>query len=336
MSTLPFYCDGMPSFLKEIADTAVMRRLRNVGMNCGVEYTRFPLFRKIAPYSRYDHSLGTGMITWRFTGDRAASAAALLHDVATPVFAHTVDFMNGDHERQESTETRTASVIAGSRELGAILDKYGLTAYDVSDYHRYPVADNDTPKLAADRLEYTLGNMVNFGFADVREAARLYGDLTVGKNEYGEPELMFHTPETAESFTLLAMKCARVYVSPEDRYAMQRLSELLKTAVERGVIALSDLETDEPAVIRKLTADETTGAEWENYRRLSCMADPAEYPENARVIPAKKRRIDPFVKDRGRVSALSGAFRKEMDAFMDEDLLSPVCGIQMTDAGCSG
>ena len=328
MSTLPFYCNDTPAFIREIADTAVMRRLKNVGMNCGVEYTRFPLFRHIGAYSRYDHSIGAGLITWRFTGDRAASAAALLHDVATPVFAHTVDFLNGDLERQESTETRTAAVIASSRELAAVLEKYGLNAGDVDDYHRYPVADNDTPKLAADRLEYTLGNIVNFGFAGVNEAARLYADLTAGKNEHGETELMFRTPETAETFALLAMKCSRVYVSPEDRYAMQRLSELLKMAVDRGVIAPDDLETDEPAVIGRLMSDEMTKAGWEQYRSLSHMTDPASYPELARVIPAKKRRIDPFVRDRGRVSMLSESFRNEMNAFMEEDLLLPVCGIQ--------
>lgn len=49
-----------------------------------------------------------------------------------------VDFLNGDHMRQESTESRTRMMIASSPELMALLDKSGLTLDDVDDYHRYP------------------------------------------------------------------------------------------------------------------------------------------------------------------------------------------------------
>lgn len=49
-------------------------------------------------------------------------------------------------------------MIASSPELMALLDKSGLTLDDVDDYHRYPIADNDSPRLSADHSEYTLGN----------------------------------------------------------------------------------------------------------------------------------------------------------------------------------
>ena len=110
-----------------------MQRLRQVGMNCGCEYTAFPRFAGWPPYSRFDHSVGVGLIVWHFTGDLRQSAAGLLHDVATPVFAHTVDFLNGDHLRQESTEARTAELIAASPELRALLARHGLAPEDVSD-----------------------------------------------------------------------------------------------------------------------------------------------------------------------------------------------------------
>lgn len=92
-------------------------RLRDVGMNCGCEYTAFPRFVKIGPYSRYDHSLGVALIVWHFTKRKEQTLAGLFHDLATPVFAHVVDFLNGDHLRQESTEAGTRECIAGSPEL---------------------------------------------------------------------------------------------------------------------------------------------------------------------------------------------------------------------------
>ena len=91
------YHDEMPAFLLKCAETAVVGRLRGVGMNCGCEYTSFPRFRGLRPYSRFDHSMGVALIVWHFTGDRAQALAGLLHDVATPVFAHVVDFMRGDY-----------------------------------------------------------------------------------------------------------------------------------------------------------------------------------------------------------------------------------------------
>lgn len=327
MTMFSFYHEDIPQFLADIAAAPHVQRLRNVGMNCGCEYTGFSQFTKISAYSRFDHSVGAGLITWHFTGDRAAAAAALLHDIATPVFAHTVDFLNGDYLLQESTELHTADVICSSPELMKILHKNGLTVKEVGDYHQYPVADNDSPKLSADRLEYSLGNMVNYGFADASSAGQMYADLRVAENETGEDELCFQNFRIAEKFALAALKCSRVYASDEDRYAMQLLSELLAEAFSRGVLARTDLQTTEPEVIQKLKADRYMCEKWGSFRALCRMADPENYPERSRVIPAKKRRIDPFVIGLGRVSALSGEFAAELEDFSKEDFLIPICGI---------
>ena len=163
----PIYHPRIPPLLRHLATTAPVERLRQVGMNCGCEYTDFPRFRGLAPYSRFRHSVGVGLIVWHFTHDNAQAAAGLLHDVSTPVFAHVVDFLNGDHLTQTSTESGTAALIAGDPGIRRVLAAHGLTPAMVADYHRYPIADNDSPRLSADRLEYTLGNAVNYGFITV-------------------------------------------------------------------------------------------------------------------------------------------------------------------------
>ena len=80
------YHPEIPEFLRRLAETPPMARLRQVGMNCGCEYTAFPQFSGWAPYSRFDHSLGVALIVWHFTGDVRQSAAGLLHDAAPPAF----------------------------------------------------------------------------------------------------------------------------------------------------------------------------------------------------------------------------------------------------------
>ena len=223
------YASSLPPVILAMADTPAMQRLSRVGMHCGCEYTAYPIYRDaLAPYSRYTHSLGTAAIVWHFTHDLKQSVAGLLHDIATPAFAHTVDFLNGDHLRQESTESRTRAMIASSPELMALLTQSNLTLDDVDDYHRYPIADNDSPRLSADRLEYTLGNAHLIFHCPQEALKRIFDDLFVDKNEDGEDELCFKHAETADAFTQLSLRQSKWFVSYDDRFSMQALWPLMR------------------------------------------------------------------------------------------------------------
>ena len=317
MDLWPVYHDTLPPLLAELMDAPALRRLDRVGMNCGCEYTDFPRFRDLAPYSRFRHSVGVALIVWHFTGDPAAAVAGLLHDAATPVFAHVVDFLRGDYLTQEATEDGTEELIVRSGEIRQVMDRYGIPVGDVVDYHRYPVADNDAPRLSADRLEYTMGNLVNFRLADPGRIRELYADLTVASNEEGAPELAFRSGEAALSFARGALACSEIYVSREDRYAMQML---LRDALRAGVLSEGDLMTTEPEVIRKLRADELFSRRWIRFCSLREMTV-REVPgpeEGWRQISAKKRHIDPFVAGKGRVSGLYPAFGEALRAFLSQ------------------
>ena len=321
------YHDRLPGFLAELCRAPEMQRLRDVGMNCGCEYTSFPLFRDLGRYTRYDHSLSAALIVWHFTGDMAQAVAALFHDIATPVFAHVIDFMRGDHLMQQVTEEGTEAMLRGSGQIMAGLDALGLSLDEVSDYHRYPVADNDTPRLSADRLEYTLGNLENYGFQSPDVLKRCYDDLRVTASEDGAPELAFGDEAVALSFAMDALRCSRVYVSGPDRYAMQILSELTADAIKKGVLSPDDLYGTEAAVIAKFLADDGTRRRWLRYRALHEMVtDPPLAPEqDRRVVPAKRRYIDPLVEGRGRLSALSPAFAHAVAAFLSQDQGRWIC-----------
>ncbi len=316
---LDLYHPGIPSFLTELAAAPAMERLKRVGMNCGCEYTAFPRFANGGTYSRFEHSLGVGLIVWRFTGDPAQAAAGLLHDVATPPFAHVVDFLRGDYLRQEATEDGTRERIDGSAELRAVLSKHGLATEDVCDYHRYPIADNDSPRLSADRLEYSLGNAIRWGFLTREEIAAICSDLRTGLNEDGEAELVFGSPALASVFARAALNCSKVYISDEDRYSMQALSELIGKALQAGVLSSADLDGTESALIAKLEAS-PLAAEWRRFRSLNRIlrADTPPDVRPWRQIPAKKRRIDPLAEGMGRVSALDPGFSADLDAFLNQ------------------
>ena len=95
------YSADIPEFIQEITQTPAMIRLDDIGMNCGCEYTSFPLFAGLEKYSRYYHSIGVALIVWHFTHDIKQSTAGLLHDISSPAFAHVIDFMHGDYLTQD-------------------------------------------------------------------------------------------------------------------------------------------------------------------------------------------------------------------------------------------
>lgn len=312
MELYPLYHHEIPDFLLDLARTPAIRRLTGVGMNCGCEYTSFPLFQSCRPSSRYEHSIGVGLIVWHFTRDKAQAAAGLLHDISTPVFAHVVDFLNGDHLVQESTESRTEEMIALDAGLQAVLQKHGLTTEQVSDYHRYPIADNDSPKLSADRLEYTLNNLAVFGLCSLGEIQAFYGDLTVDGDE-----ICFRTSKLAAEFARAALRTSRIYICDEDRYAMERLAGILRTALGLGVLTVDDLYTTEPRVIAQLTGAEETLLQWQQFCALSRMLRSKTPKEGYITVAAKKRYIDPLIIGKGRVSKVFPAIGGEIRSFLD-------------------
>lgn len=109
--------------------------------------------------------------------------------------------MNGDHEKQESTEELTTHIIKNSKEIMTLLDRDGIKLEEVNDYKIYPIADNDTPKLSADRFEYNFSSgmilKVVWTLDDIKE---IYDNITILKNEEGTEELGFKDEKIAEKY----------------------------------------------------------------------------------------------------------------------------------------
>lgn len=322
MDLTSLYHSEIPLFLQELSLTDPMQRLKDIGMDCGCKYTAFPAYRHSINFSRYEHSLGTALIIWHFTSDMTQSIAGLFHDISTPVFAHTIDFLHKDYLAQESTEDGTLEIILQSGQLQRLLKKYGIPSDKVCNYHLYPIADNDSPRLSADRLEYTLRDFVCFGTKTLDEISAFYSDLVIGKNEADEDEIMFSTPDTAIQFSDAALVNSGIYISDEDRFAMQFLANLLETALAEEILLPSDLHTTESHVIEKLKQQKETAGLWDEFRSFSKILKSAVKPPDSRWfrIPAKKRYINPCVRSVGRAADLSASLKNEIQNFLDIDL----------------
>lgn len=242
----------IPDFLYEYIDTPEMQKQAGISVTCGTFYSK--MYNQIW-YSSLDHSVAVALIIWHFTKDKKQTLSGLFHDIATPAFKHSIDFMNKDYEKQESTEELTTKIIKGSKEIMSLLNRDNIKVEEIDNYHIYPIADNDTPRLASDRLEYTLSNGLGananlWGLKDVKE---IYNNIDVLKNEDGLPELGFKDKEIAEKFVHTMSKLSSMYIVNKTKFSMQFLADTLKKMSDNGLIGINDLYSlSEKEIISKI------------------------------------------------------------------------------------
>ena len=241
-----------PEWLLDYIDIPEMQRLSGISMLCGTDYSK--MYNYISFNSTLDHSVGVALIIWNFTKDKKQTLAGLFHDIATPTFKHCIDFMNGDSEHQESTEERTEQIIRSSKTIMNLLKRDEIKVQEISDYHIYPIADNDTPKLSADRFEYTFSNGIFlYGAWDLDEVSKYYNDIVVLKNEDGTQELGFKTPQICKEYLHTILPIFANYDSDNNRTVMQFFADIVKSMNVKGYISIDDLyELSEKDVINKI------------------------------------------------------------------------------------
>ena len=229
-----------PEWLLEYIYTPEMLRLDGIGKSCGTLYTK--VYNDKYFYSSLTHSVAVALILWNFTHDKKQTISGLFHDIATPTFKHCIDFMNGDSEHQESTEERTEQIIKDSKEIMKLLERDSIKVEEVSDYHIYPIADNDTPRLSADRLEYTLsGGLYQVRIFELKNIENYYNNIVILKNEDGIDELAFQDIKLCENFIHDISKLWPRWVEDEDRLCMQFIADIVKSMNIKSYITVDDL-----------------------------------------------------------------------------------------------
>jgi len=315
----------IPEFLYEYIGTREMQKQGRISVTCGSCYTKLIDIDKW--YSSLDHSVAVALIVWNFTKDKKQTLAGLLHDIATPAFKHCIDFMNGDHEKQESTEELTIKIIRDSKEIMALLKRDRIKLEEVADYHIYPIADNDTPRLAADRLEYTLSNglgvrMKLWKLEDIRE---VYNNIEVQVNEDGVEELGFQDKEIAEKFVNVMTKLSKFYISNKTTFSMQFLADIMKKMSEENLISVEDLYSlsEEEIIARIENCKLGNIAEcFKVWRNSTELMESDEYVDRVYCIKGKNKRrwIEPLVKsEKGyeRINHISESAKANIESFLE-------------------
>lgn len=316
--------EGIPEFLIEYIETPEMQRIGKIGVSCGTQFTKIYNHKFIV--SNLEHSILVALIIWNFTKDKKQTLSGLFHDIATPAFKHCIDFMNGDYKKQESTEEMTMQILRNSKQIMKLLERDGIQVEEVNDYHIYPIADNDTPKLSADRLEYTLSSGLFFNSKDIfnlYSIERIYKNIVILKNEEGIEELGFKDEKIATEFVSASSKLWPMWYNKDNRFTMQYIADTVKNIVKNNELSTHELyQLSEEEVIDKIenSKDNQLAENFKKFRNATKVNESEEPVKDKYCIsvPAKRRYIVPLVETSNanrRINEISEQAKKAIEDY---------------------
>ena len=311
---------NFPNWLNEYINTKELLSQQYISVTCGTIYS--DLFESDFFFSSLDHSVGVALIIWHFTHDKIQTLSGLFHDIATPTFKHCVDFINGDYMNQESTEDLTTEIIKNSKEIMELLKRDNIDIKEIDNYHLYPIADNDTPKLSSDRLEYSLSNaLFVYKLSNINDIKEIYNDIEIQKNEENQIELGFKTKKIARDFVKITSKLSIIYREDRTRYSMQFIADILKKLNEENIILKKDLYEKKESKIINIIENSKYKDIFNIWKRAKVVKISDTKPNDVYYVHhgAKIRYIDPLYNGE-RISKCCKIAKKMIDDNLSYDM----------------
>jgi HD superfamily phosphohydrolase len=296
--------------LLALLETAALQRLNGV-----LQHGISALIGITSPITRLEHSLGAMILVRRLGGSLEEQIAALLHDVSHTAFSHVIDYVFDGHDSQSYHDEKQEEYVAQT-EIPAILGRFGYDWRDFLDETRYPLLEQPSPRLCADRLDYFLRDSRPLGLATTDEIARAVDSLVVKENRIAADSL-----QAAQWLGYTFMACDDASWA---NFREVGLYELTAQAIRRG-LAMEVIEeadfwlTDEP-VWAKLHAH--PDAELQSLLRLVTPETRFVWDEDQPTftVSTKLRAIDPDVVMEGKglrpLSTLDPTFAQHRQKYL--------------------
>lgn len=298
MSILDYYKELLDidnvEFIKKYLDVPSLNRIKEVGYFCGMDYASKDIYEFKEYVTRFDHSLTTALLTYKFTKNKTYSLAALFHDVGSPAFSHVIDYMNKDYKNQESTEEYNEKIIRKDKKLLKCLKEDNIDVEDIIDFKKYTIVDNKRPKLCADRLD---GIILTGAFwtkeIDKDLIKEILDSVEIYTNEDMEDELGFNNKEIYDRIMIINENIDIFCHSKEDNYMMELLATITKEAIDEGIIEYDDLYSiGEKEILRLISEKGSTSLANKMNKFYHITLDEIEELDLPYI---KKRTVNPLV-----------------------------------------
>ncbi|WP_077613907.1 HD domain-containing protein [Caenibacillus caldisaponilyticus] len=232
--------------LEELIMSKPVQRLKGIHQG-GASY----LINEKWNVTRYEHSVGVMLLIRKLGGSLEEQIAGLLHDISHTAFSHVIDFVF--ENKAEDFHEKIYHRVVGDSEIPGILEKYGYHYEEIlSDLSKWTLLDQPAPELCADRVDYTLRDMVQYGWISLEEAKCFLEHLTVMNGRMYPKDV-----EAAEWFVKTYYKeVIDFFMNPLNVYGYHALAKTLKTALAKNVIDFNDLLGTDESVMNILDSSE--------------------------------------------------------------------------------
>lgn len=199
------------------------------------------------PFSRFDHSIGAMLLVRRLGAPIKEQVAALLHDVSHTAFSHVIDFVFDDHSGQSYHEEKMEEVVAKS-DIPEILALHEIDWHEFLDETKFPLLEQPSPALCADRLDYFLRDLKFLRLASGAEVRAALDSL-----EVVEGRIAVSDPDVARWLAYSFIEADRASWSNFREVGLYQLTaEAIKIATQSGLINEADLWDSDESLWGKL------------------------------------------------------------------------------------
>ncbi len=283
-----------PVLLELMASTA-MQRLQGV-MQHGIS----ALIGITEPITRFDHCVGAMILVKKLNGGLPEQIAALLHDVSHTAFSHVIDYVVDGHNSQSYHDEMKEAYLTGT-DIPEILARHDLDWHNFIHEEDYPILEQPSPKLCADRIDYFLRDAQGLALATAVHIQEVLNHLVIADGRIATDDIeaalwLGHTFMAADDASWANFREVGIY---------EVTAQAIRRGLKIGTVSENDFwSTDEP-FWHKLhnSTDE------ELQRLLSLISPKTEFVWDAENpdfwVGTKLRSIDPDVAVNGRLLPLS-------------------------------
>jgi len=295
--------------LNDLMQTTAVQRLQGV-----LQHGISALLGITCPVSRFEHSMGVMLLVRRLGAPLEEQMAALLHDVSHTAFSHVIDYVFDGHDSQDYHEDMKESYVAGT-DLPAVLAGHGYDWRDFLQEESFPLLEQPSPALCADRLDYFLRDSLDLDLATGDEVQSALSHLAVHRGRVAVDDV-----STARWLGYTFIQADQVSWANFREVGLYELTaRAIKTGQRLGAITEADIwSTDEQLWARLRMCDDP-----ELQRQVVLISPDTQFAwDEANPtfrISTKLRTIDPDVLVAGRLrplSAIDGEFARHRSDYL--------------------
>ncbi len=281
--------------LLALMETAALTRLKGI-----LQHGITGLIGLTDKTTRFDHSVGAMLLVKQLGGSVEEQIAALLHDVSHTAFSHVIDYVVDGHDHQSYHDDIKESYVAKT-DIPAALTQYGYNWHKFLHEGDYPILEQPSPRLCADRVDYFLRDAQGLGLATEAEIAFGMQSLVLKNGR-----IVLNNQQAAHWF-------AHTFIQADDKsWANFRevglyevTARAIKRALEIDLIAEADFMMTDEAFWQKL--HQNTDPELQDWLSLVSLDTQFAWDDENPTfrVSTKLRAIDPDVVVAGELRPLS-------------------------------